>query len=148
FSFGGEKDIEADFKEDMKENLWRSKVKAAGINFSKASGIILTGDNSTNDFEDRVVEEFTRNNFFVFRDTIFTGLKGKENKVESLLEDMKAKTKDDKRVLFYKINLTPAEFGELDKKIYALKKAGYRFYTFGDLQKKINLAKEKKTVEK
>jgi len=143
FSVGGEKDIEADFKDDMKENLWRSKIRTAGINFSDAGGIIFTGNTGSAEFKNDIINEFLKNSLIVYIDTMFTNLNAGEDKVESLFEDVTDKTHEGRKYLFYKINLSPAEFSSFENRIYKFKKAGYRFYTFTEILKKINTPAKK-----
>lgn len=135
-SVGEEDDIEADFKDDMKENVWRSKIKTAGLSFPKTSGVILINKTRNQEFYRMVRDEFTKNNFSVYDDSVFEEFKPKEDKIYSLFEDIITKSKKGKKILFYDINLDPKDFESLDRQVYNMKKLGYKFYGFKDLNKK------------
>lgn len=137
FSIGNEDDIEADFKIDMKESFWKSKIRSIGINFPHASGVILINKSSDNDFYKNIKEEFSKNNLAVYPDSVFSSFRNSGNKVTGLFDDIVSKTKEGKKFLIYDINLNPEEFEAYDKEIYRLKKSGYRFFNFRQLMNRI-----------
>jgi hypothetical protein len=138
FSIGNGDDIEADFKDDMKESIWKSKIKSVELNFPQAAGIILFDKKGLNDFENIIQDEFVKNNLNVYKDSIFVQFKRGENKVTSLLDDIISKSKNGKKILFYNINFNPNEFLDYDKEIYIMKKLGYKFLDFKQMIKEIN----------
>ncbi|MEP7147247.1 MAG: hypothetical protein ABI792_09605, partial [bacterium] len=75
--------------------------------------------------------------------TIFAHPERREYIVGALLKDLILKTGHGKNELYYKINLNASEFSEFESKVYSLKKAGYKFYTFKDLLKKTHTANMK-----
>ncbi len=148
FSVGDEDDVDADFKSDMKESLWMSKIKSISLNFPQVSGIILYNKKNISDFNKKITEEMIKNNLKVYPDTVFTDQRRGEDKVNMLFEDIISKTKDGKKFLFYDINMSPSDFSSYDKQVYVLKKLGYKFSNFRELMKKMNDVYEKTAKEK
>ena len=138
FLIGDENDVTADFKRDMKENVWKSKVKSIGMSFQKTSGIILKSKTDFGEFENYVGEEFVKNNMKVYRDTMFSKYKVGEQKINMLFSDIISKSNSGKKTLFYEVNFSPEEFNNFDQQVYQLKKLGFKFLNFKDMIKKIN----------
>lgn len=136
FYTGNEDDILADFRDDMKESQWKSKVKSAAISFANSGGIILYNTGSNPEFYNKVKEEFRNNNIKVYDDTIFTEFNPGENKVSSLIENIKSGNKNGKTVMYFSIFFTIDEFREYEKKIQELKKSGYKFNNFSETFKR------------
>ncbi len=53
----------------------KAKVKSVPVNFPGVSGIILKSGNASQEFPNLVIDEFSKINLKVFRDTIFTKFK-------------------------------------------------------------------------
>ncbi len=141
FTTGSEKDIASDFREDMNETSWKAKVKSVPVNFSGVSGIILKSGNVSQEFQNSVMDEFTKNNLKVFRDTLFTKFNSSENIISSLFENIISNSKSGKKFLIYQISLSPQEFKEFETKVYQLKKFGYEFVNFREMMKRQNVSK-------
>ncbi len=141
FTTGAEKDITADFREDMNETSWKAKIKSVPVNFPGVSSIILKSSSASQEFQNSVIEEFSRNNLKVFRDTLFTQFKTSGSKIISLFENIVSGARSGKKYLVYKISLNPEEFKEYEKKVYQLKKLGYEFVTFREMIKRTNNSK-------
>lgn len=137
FSVGNEDDIDADFKNDMKESTLKSRIRSLSINFPAVTGIILTGNNNNQEFYKTVKEEFTKNNLMVYPDSMFSAYRSGDSKVTNLFEDIISETKNGKNFLFYDVNFNPEEFEAYDREVYSLKKSGYRFFNFKDLMNRI-----------
>lgn len=130
---GNEDDIEADFKSDMKESLVRSKIRTLYLNFSQSSGIILYDMNNLMEFENKIREEFEKNNMKVYQDTVFTEVRRGDDIVASLFKDIVNHSNSGKKILFYTVNFSPENFTEYDSQVYTLKKKGFKFYNFKEL---------------
>lgn len=133
---GSEDDILADFRDNMKESQWMSKVKSASVSFANSAGIILYKSGSNSEFYNNIKEEFRKNNITVYEDTIFTKFSRGENKIRSLIESIISENGNGKRVLYYSIFLTNEEFKDYEKKISVLKKSGFKFSNFSKAVKK------------
>lgn len=133
---GNEDDILADFRDNMKESQWMTKVKSASISFANSAGIILYKSGSNSEFYNIIKEEFRKNNITVYEDTIFTNFSRGENKILSLIESIISENGNGKRVLYYSIFLTNEEFKDYEKKISLLKKSGFKFNNFSKTVKK------------
>jgi hypothetical protein len=139
FDTGSEKDIDADFRSDMKPGEWKSKVKTMFNEYSKASAIILSPRRSIPKFENEIKEEFIRYSSNIFSDTIFVKFESKEKsprKINELINDIIVKTNKGYKVIFYLVNFSPDDLSEYTSQIYVLKKKGFRFKIFGDAIKK------------
>lgn len=137
FSIGSGDDITADFKRSMGESQWKSKVLSAALNFPYASGIILKGHDRLSTFDSLVRQDFEKNDFKVFADTLFLAYERSESNVNSVIENIILKSNRGSKYLFYKVNLSPEELTLLNKKTHVLKKLGYKFYTFKEIIKRI-----------
>jgi 2-hydroxy-3-keto-5-methylthiopentenyl-1-phosphate phosphatase len=116
-------------------------VKSVPVNFSGVSAIILKSGNVSQEFQNSVMDEFTKNNLKVFRDTLFTKLKSSENIISSLFENIISNSKSGKKFLIYQVSLSPQEFKEFETKVYQLKKIGYEFVNFREMMKRQNVSK-------
>lgn len=141
FSAGDENDVAADFKEGMNDNSVRTKVKSAAVNFPGAGAVILKGNKSVAGFMESVGSEFAKNDIIVLSDTVFTEFRKGESVVNSLFENIISNTISGKKNIIYKINLSPQEFKDFEKKVYGMKKLGYRFLTFRGIMKSSSKAK-------
>ncbi|MDQ3020363.1 MAG: hypothetical protein M3R36_07310 [Bacteroidota bacterium] len=137
FSIGDENDVEADFKDDMKESVWKLKVKSVCVNFPQATGIIISDKKDLKDFNYDVTAEFEKNNFKIYKDSLFGQFKRSENKIASLFSDIISKSNSGKKILFYAVNLNPNEFSEYDREVYTMKKLGYKFLDFNEMMKRV-----------
>jgi len=137
FMIGDEDDVTADFKSDMKESVWKAKVKSLAMNFQNSSGIILKSNIDFGEFENDVRVEFEKNNMTVYKDTLFSQYKPGEQKINSLFSDIISRSNSGKKFLFYSVNLSPDEFNYFDQQVHQLKKLGYKFLNFKNMIKKI-----------
>lgn len=137
-SVGDEDDIEADFKDGMKESLRSSKIKSLSLSFPNTSGVILISRSGNREFYNAVKNEFLKNSIKVYSDSVFNDFRSGENKVISLFEDIINEAKSGKKFLFYDVKFDPEEFAAYDKMLYSMKKLGYRFTSFKSLISKIS----------
>lgn len=135
---GNEDNIDADFKEDMKESLWKSKVRSLSLNFPNASGVILTGSGVSNEFIRSVADEFLKYNLRVYRDNMFLPVKNSPDRIDDLTENIREHSGMGKTFLYYRINVGPSEFTKLDSSLDDLKRRGYKFVSFGEIVKRIS----------
>jgi hypothetical protein len=136
---GSEKDVEADFRSDMKMSEWKTKIKNLSSEFNKASGIVLTNLRNVPGFENEVSEEFLKYNKNIFSDTIFVKSDSKDKpsqKINGLLNNIIQKNNKGYKKIFYLITLSAEELTEYSKQVYTLKKKGYKFRTFAEIIKK------------
>ncbi len=120
----------------MKESQWKSKVKSASISFANSSGVILYNSGNNVEFYNNVKEELKKNNLKVYEDTMFSEFSWGEDKINSLMENIRTGNNNGKKVIFYSICFTADEFREYEKKIPELKKRGYKFGNFSETFKK------------
>jgi hypothetical protein len=132
-SVGDEDDIEADFKEGMKESIRSSKIKSLSLNFQNVSGVILINKTTNLEFFIAVKNDFIKNNIKIYDESVFGKFRTGENAVVSMFEDIITEAKGGNKALFYDVNFDPEEFASYDRQLYNMKKLGYRFYNFRDL---------------
>ncbi|HMS34261.1 MAG TPA: hypothetical protein PKC91_09250 [Ignavibacteria bacterium] len=137
-SVGDEDDIEADFKDGMKESVRSSKIKSLSLSFPNTAGVILISRTGNRELYNAVKNDFIKNNIKVYSDSVFDDFRSGENKVISLFEDIINEAKSGKKFLFYDVKFDPEEFTSYDKMLYSMKKLGYRFTSFKSLISKIN----------
>jgi hypothetical protein len=140
FDIGTEKEVDADFRSDMKSAEWKSKVKTLSNEFGKASAIILSPRRSIQRFESEVKDEFIKYCSNIFSDTVFVKFESREKpakKISELINDITAKTNKGYKVIFYIINFSPEDLTEFTSQVYPLKKKGFRFKIFSDAIKKL-----------
>lgn len=138
FIIGDENDVAADFKSDMSEKTWKSKVKTISVSYAGASGIILTDSKELKEFTNLIREEFSKNDMKVFSDSLFTPKKTNDQKINSLFENIISNSVPGKRIQIYAVNMNPAEFKEYENKVYSLKKLGYKFIRFSEAMKRLS----------
>lgn len=138
FIIGDENDVAADFKSDMSEKIWKSKVKTVSVSYAGTSGIILTDRKDLKEFTNLIREEFTKNEMKVFSDSFFTPLKTNDQKINSLFENIVSNSVPGKRIQIYAVNMSPEEFKEYESKVYSLKKLGYKFIRFSEAMKRLS----------
>lgn len=139
FDIGSEKDVDADFRSDMKSGEWKAKIKNFCTEFAKSSGIIFSNRRSIPKFESDVKEEFSRYNNNLFSDTIFVKFESKDKpgqKISELIKDIISKNSKGYKTIYYLVSFSAEDLSEYSKQINSLKKQGFRFKVFGDIQKK------------
>jgi len=130
---GSEDDVHADFRSNMKEKNWKSKVRTLSYEYDKAGGVLLKIRSKQFKFENDVRDEFERYRSNVFRDTVFVDFEqvydgGKM--VTALFNDIKQRTSKGNRSLIYLVSFSFEDFQNYSKRVYSLKKKGYNFMTF------------------
>jgi len=130
---GGEDDIHADFRNNMKGKNWKSKIRTLCYEYDKAGGILLRIQSNQFKFENDVRDEFKRFRGNVFRDSVFIDFKHVHdggNKVKALFSNIKQRASKGNRNLIYLVNFSFEDFQNYSKRVYSLKKKGYKFVTF------------------
>jgi len=138
-NIGSEKDVEADFRADMKPGEWKSKIKNLSSEFNRASGVVLTCLRNIPGFDNEVREEFLKYTKNIYSDTIFIKFDTKDKpaqKISQLLNNIIQKNSKGYKKLFYLVNFSFEDLNEYSKQVYSLKKKGFRFRTFADIIKK------------
>jgi hypothetical protein len=143
FDVGSDKDIDADFRSDMPEKEWKSKIKSISYEYTKASAIILNSRRPNLKIQNDVKAEFQKHNKNIFLDTIFIKFDGKEKsgaKINNLLNDIVYKTANGYKDIYYLLTMNGDEVEEFTKESYKLKKKGFKFRSFSEMNL---LSKEK-----
>jgi len=145
FDTGTDDNIEADFRTDMKEKEWKSKIKSLCYEYTKASGMIIENKVKDMTFVHNIQEEFLKYIPTVFRDTVmikFTSKETGEKKIHDLFSDILTRTAKGNKNLIYLLNFTTDDFTNYTKEVHNLKKRGYRFMKFNEMIEKKNNEEE------
>jgi hypothetical protein len=138
YDIGSEKDVDADFRSDMKQKEWKSKVQSMSFEYNKASGILLSARRSLPSFYSDLFQEFSRYNKNIYSDTIFVKYETTEKaekKIELIVTDIKNKTARGYKNIFYLVEFSSEDFDLYQKEIPELKRKGFKFKTFGEINK-------------
>ena len=136
---GGENDIHADFRSNMKQKNWKSKVRTLCYEYGKAGGVLLLIRSKQFKFENDIKDEFERYRSNVFRDTVFVDFEqvyDGGNKITVLFNDIKQRVLKGKSSLIYLVSFSFEDFQNYSNSVYSLMKRGYKFITFGSIIKR------------
>jgi len=139
FETGSEKDVDADFRSDMKSGECKSKIKSICNEYGKSSALVLSARRSIPNFENEIKEEFSRYNIKLYLDTIFVKFESKEKpsrKITDLIYDINVKTNKGYKTIYYLVKFSADDLAEFSSQINILKKRGFRFRVFSDIIKK------------
>ncbi len=147
---GNEEDITAEFRTDMREKDWRSRIRSICYEYDKAGGVILKNPRKIYRYENDILNEFSRYRLPVFKDTLlikFSGEEKSDKKISLLFRDIETKANSGYKFLIYLVNFSAEDFFEFERKVFDLKKKGYKFLSFSDMVKKIKNRQSEKTED-
>jgi len=136
---GNDDDIGAEFKTDMSEKEWKSKVRTLCYEYDKAGGVIILNPRKHFKYETDLFGEFSRYNLKAFKDSVLIRFNSDEKggkKATALFNDINTRTMKGNRSLIYLINFPADEFKAFFDEAAKLKRKGYRFFTFSDILKR------------
>ncbi|MFA5403697.1 MAG: hypothetical protein WC358_02065 [Ignavibacteria bacterium] len=136
---GLQDDIAAEFRNDMKEKDWRTKVRTLCYEFDKAAGIVLKNPKMLHKMEMELLDEFSKYPVKAYRDTLFTKYNSTENsikKISDLFNLILNRAKNGITSQIYIVNFTDEDFQNYLSGLYVIKKRGYKFFTFSDIMKR------------
>jgi hypothetical protein len=113
YSLGVEDDFSADFRENIPEKEWKSKVKSISVAFPKAAAIMLTNPEKLYKYEKAIREQFLEYRTNVFRDTLFMDIRNSnqsDGPVDLIYGSILNNSKAGKKYMIYVADLTPADF--------------------------------------
>lgn len=136
---GTQDDIEAEFRNDMKEKDWRTKVRTLCYEFDKAAGVILRNPKNQHKLEAELLDEFSKYPVKAYRDTVLTkyisGEKSKK-KISDLFSLILSRAKNGITSQIYLVNFSEEDYGNYMSGLHVLKKRGYKFLTFSEIMKR------------
>lgn len=136
---GTQDDIQAEFRSDMKEKDWRTKVRTLCYEFDKASGVILRNPKMQHKLEMELLDEFSKFPVKAYRDTIFLKYNSSEKsqkKVTDFFNLILSRAKNGITSQIYVVNFTDEDFQNYLSGLHVIKKRGYKFFTFSDIMKR------------
>lgn len=136
---GLQDDIEAEFRSDMKEKDWRTKVRTICYEFDKAAGVVLKNPKMQHKMEMELLDEFSKFPVKAYRDTIFTKYYSTEKsnkKIADLFKLVLSRAKNGINSQIYVANFTEEDFQNYLSGLHVIKKRGYKFFTFSDIMKR------------
>jgi len=136
---GTQDDIEAEFRSDMKEKDWRTKVRSICYEFDKSGGIILKNPKMQHKLEMELLDEFSKYPVKAYRDTIFTKYNSTEKskkKISDLFNLILSRAKNGITSQVYLVIFSEEDYQNYLSGLNILKKRGYKFFTFSDIMKR------------
>ncbi|MCE1163834.1 MAG: hypothetical protein LWX07_00370 [Bacteroidetes bacterium] len=136
---GTSEDLAAEFKSDMREKEWKSKVRSVCYEYDKAAGVIVLNPGKIMPLGTDILTEFGLYNLKAYRDTILVRFNSEQkgrHKIDALFTDIVSRTQKGGRSMIYLVNFTADEFDNYTSDIFKLKRKGYRFFTFSDIIKR------------
>ena len=135
-NIGTDEDLTAEFKSDMREKEWKSKVRSVCYEYDKAAGVIVLNPKKIFPLGTDVLTEFGLYNLKAYRDTVLikfdTGETGRK-KIAALFNDINVRTQKGGRSMIYLVTLTSDEFSNYKEEIFKLKRKGFKFFTFTEI---------------
>ncbi len=136
---GPDDDISAEFKTDMREKEWKSKVRTICYEYEKAGGVIILNPKKQFKFETDLLGEFSRYQLRAFKDSVLIRFSSEEKggkKAQALFNDINIRTQKGNRSLIYLIYFLDDDFKAFFDEAAKLKRKGYRFFSFSDILKR------------
>lgn len=137
-TLGVDDDLLSEFRTDMSDREIRNKVLSICYEFDKASGVYLNNPKHLMKLENDVLFEFSKKPLKAYKDSLFIILKQGTNTdiVSNLFDQIEQKLKAGKRMQLYIVSFNENDFQNFVQKIPALKRKGYRFFTFSEILKR------------
>jgi hypothetical protein len=139
FDIGNEDDLLAEFKTDMREKEWKSKVRSVCYEYDKAAGVFILNPRKIQPYETDLLKEFPQYNLNSYKDTLlirFVSDEKDRKKTDALFRDITSRADRGARSMIYLVTFTQDEFDYYRQDITKLKRKGYRFYNFSEIMKK------------
>lgn len=136
---GTQDDIESEFRSDMKEKEWRTKVRTICYEFDKAGGVILKNPKLQHKMEMELLDEFSKYPIKAYRDTILTKYNSSEKskkKISDLFSLILSRAKNGITSQIYIVNFTEEDYQNYMEGLHIIKKRGYKFFAFSDIMKR------------
>jgi hypothetical protein len=138
---GMPEDITPEFKTDMREKDWKSKVRSLTYEFDRASGVIMSNPKMQYKFENEIIDEFQKYPLKAYKDTILTRFSSKETDkkvIYDLFTHILKRANYGNRTQIYLVNFSEEDFWNFTNEVHNLKKRGFKFFTFGEIIKRRN----------
>ncbi|HWQ82749.1 MAG TPA: hypothetical protein VN514_10805 [Ignavibacteria bacterium] len=135
-NIGTDEDLTAEFKSDMREKEWKSKVRSVCYEYDKAAGVIVLNPKKIFPLGSDILTEFGLYNLKAYRDTVLIKFNTEETgrkKIDALFNDINVRTQKGGRSMIYLVTLTAEEFGDYKEEIFKLKRKGFKFFTFTEI---------------
>ena len=135
-NIGTDEDLTAEFKNDMREKEWKSKVRSVCYEYDKAAGVIVLNPKKIFPLGSDILTEFGLYNLKAYRDTVLIKFNSEETgkrKIDALFNDINVRTQKGGRSMIYLVSLTADEFKNYKEEIFKLKRKGFKFFTFTEI---------------
>jgi len=138
---GTPEDITPEFKTDMSEKDWKTKVRSICYEYDKAAGVIMANPKMQYKYENEIIDEFQKFTLKAFKDTILIKFNTNEKdkkKIYDLFTNILKKANSGNRSQIYLVNFSDDDFWNYVNEVHNLKKRGYKFFTFSEILKRRN----------
>lgn len=136
---GTEDDLLSEFKKEMSQKEWKSKVRSTCYEYDKASAVIILNPKKIHPLETDLLMEFSKYNLKAYKDTIlirFASEEKTEKKVNAFFADVLNRSQKGARSMIYLVDFNNDDINYFRNESYKLKRKGFKFYNFTEIMKK------------
>lgn len=136
---GTEDELLAEFKPEMSQKEWKSKVRSMCYEYDKASAVLILNPKKIQPFESDLLNEFSKYNLKAYKDTIlvkFTSEEKNEKKISAFFNDIIQRSQKGARSIVYLVNFSNDEVLKFRNESFKLKRKGFKFFTLTELMKR------------
>lgn len=136
---GTEDDLLSEFKKEMSQKEWKSKVRSTCYEYDKASAVIILNPKKIHPMETDLLMEFSKYNLKAYKDTIlikFASEEKSEKKVNAFFGDVLNRSQKGAKSMIYLVDFNNDDINYFRNESYKLKRKGFKFYNFTDIMKK------------
>lgn len=136
---GTEDDLLAEFKKEMTQKEWKSKVRAVCYEYDKASAVIILNPKKIHPMETDLLMEFSKYNLKAYKDTIlikFSSEEKSDKKINLFFNDILTRSHKGAKSMIYLLDFNNDDITTFRNESYKLKRKGFKFYNFTEIMKK------------
>lgn len=136
---GTEDDLLSEFKKEMSQKEWKSKVRSTCYEYDKASAVIIYNPRKIHPMETDLLVEFSKYNLKAYKDTIlikFASEEKSEKKVNAFFSDVQTRSQKGAKSMIYLVDFNNDDINYFRNESYKLKRKGFKFYNFTEIMKK------------
>lgn len=136
---GTEDDLLSEFKKEMSQKEWKSKVRSVCYEYDKASGVIILNPKKIHPMETDLLMEFSKYNLKAYKDTIlikFVSEEKSDKKINAFFNDVLTRTQKGAKSMIYIVDFNNDDISSFRNESYKLKRKGFKFYSFTEIMKR------------
>jgi hypothetical protein len=136
---GAEDDLMAEFKKEMSQKEWKSKVRSVCYEYDKASAVIILNPKKIYPMEPDLLTEFSKYNLKAYKDTIlikFASEEKSDKKINLFFRDVLTRGQKGAKSMIYLVDFNNDDITYFKNESYKLKRKGFKFYNFTEIMKR------------